>query len=1178
MGAEHPCKLTSDAGTAAGCVVPWVLRRDVTKRGRISFVIFEERKQAVAPMPEQIERFSASYVYERNAFVLIGIPGTAHVPSDPEDAHPLHALLCVTQNLIQRGCPTPPTAALQSVLGPLPQAQGEPPHLVDAANAPAWSRTIKGAPDGHNPALRLWEALLEALPSHLAHLRALILPEAPLAPILEEAGLDADEVKGQQVDLHCPLARLVVEVDGSQHESAAQKLQDARRDELLRLAGVRVLRIPASRLAKPKQAAAKVVEALNNGVALHAPASVHALGSSDIPYSVDAAAIETYESAMRLQVAFLELMRAGVVDPAAPLWRIGLAGDASQEQLQAVAQAALEDVFGILSNLAVLADVPFTTPEVEFMRAGAEGAQVTLDVSAFRTWDEADLEPGPANAPLVRIRSAHDPFCDGFRLASAPPIAYGTGAARHGETEEPLRFFLHLLFGHEDFKPGQIGIIRRALARKSTLGILPTGSGKSVCYQMACLLQPAVSFVVCPIISLIQDQDRSLQAHGVNRVARLDSQMTTHERACVRRRLGEGRLQLIWVSPERFQDAAFRQELVQVGRTLGFGCAVIDEVHCLSEWGHDFRVSYLLLKRTFTRFCPSACLLGLTATASRDVLADLKAELGIASENIQTASVLSRPELRFHIRRTTPEDRLRDLDAALDEAAAHLSWGKDAQELFQPQGAATICGIVFANTRSGSAQSKLVGCEEIKDHLLARNIQAETYHSGRGEDRTWIQRAFMENAFPIMVATKSFGMGIDKPNVRFTIHANLPWSVEAFYQEAGRAGRARTGNDSDCFILYVPDEDADRMRKLFAPSTTIEEIHQLQPQIKGDLSTIFFLWTKGFASFEDELKRALSLLSKLDEARGADDVAVIADDVVDEADVRPENAGMQTEKALYKLAVCGFVDDWTRDWNRGALVVELSPADGRLMERAERSVEAYIARHSPGFSFTSPRRQHERYVRPYRQACESGDGLDRIAGLIGALLAWTNDTIVFSRRAAIGNMLRLCEAGLSDEELGAYLDGYFKLDADLAIRLEKAAESPDDLPAWLDVFYESVPAEGLGYERRLRSDAELASIVPLADRFRESYPDSIGVEWVSLMAKLLANAFTQEDVCDQFAFVLDAAHRGDGPAFDELVDATAALVERCGEGAQAAYDNAIAAWKPGESAAGAPDGRRQVRP
>ncbi len=982
------------------------------------------------------------------------------------------------------------------------------------------------------------------------------MPEASLESILEEAGIPADDVRGQRVDFYAPLARLVIEIDGGQHAEDAQRMLDERRSDLLRLAGIRTLRIQTKDLANMPAAVSRAVSALQEGLALSACYPV-----TDTPDDLqDARAIQSYEQVMRIQVALLEVMMSGMLSPDASAWRICLKSDAQDEDLKRAAEAALDDLFFLLQNLACLANVPFTPPRVTFANA-PEDANVTLDVSAFRIWDDSTLAEVQARG-TVFIRTDSHAFADHFRISSADAITYDMSPERRQATDAALGRLFARLFGHDSFRPGQLGIIRRALARKPTLGILPTGSGKSACYQMAALLQPSLSFVVCPIISLMQDQERALRDLGVSHVARLDSQMSASQRSQVRTRLGQGRYQLIWVSPERFQDAAFRQELLQIARRMSFGYAVIDEVHCLSEWGHDFRVSYLLLSRTFATFCPGAQLLGLTATASRDVLADLKAELGISSANIQTTSQLSRSELHFHIRQTTPKARLHDLDQVLDEVARRFSVDEDAVSFFQPKGPATTCGIVFANTRSGNLSANAIGCEELKDHLTSRGIPAETYHSGRGDERVQIQQAFMDDEFPIMVATKSFGMGIDKRNVRFTVHANLPWSIEAFYQEAGRAGRARTSNESDCYVLFAPDPDPERTRKLFSPGTSIQEIHDLQPELEGDLGTMFFLWNLGYASLEEELTRILQLLALLDAERATADAAVIPHDAVDSADVRQDHRGMQTEKALYKLAICGFVEDWTHDWNANALRVSLSPADGRRLERAESAVEDYISRHSPGFSFANPRPQDAPYVSMYLEAKERADELARYATLIEALLKWTNDTIVYSRRAAIGNMLALCQSGMSDEQLSAFIDGYFQLDSDMGCRIQNVAENPSDMASWLDVFYEKARTSPLHFEQRLRPPNELATVQPLCARIREMHPSNIGIEWASLMAKLAEGSFTQDDVSDQLSFVLDAAYEGAGPDFDELVDQTSSLVARLGRSAQAAYDRAIFDWEP----------------
>lgn len=1177
--------------------------------------------------------FSSSYAYARSAFAVIGL--RAEYDAD----QPLFSILCVAKNLIQRGCPTPPSPRLVGALGGPPPAGS--PRIVDATHRPSWARTIQGSDDGNNPALRFWHLLCELLPDDLAYMRALILPEASIARILEGRGRSPeqipDEFADQHVDFFCPIANLVIEIDGSQHERDPQRALDKRRDRILQYSGTKTLRISTSELGEAKRANAVALHAIEvirarleeaagkhaaNLTAQDEPTRVVALGDDA---GAEAALIHEYETALRLQATFLELMLEGELSPTAPVWHLDLQGDVPRSRLHAIARAATADIFDIVGNLCALVDPrgSYRPPRIAFAergtapRTGSTNAlsATVIDVSAFRTWDEADLEAA-AQPRTVIIRSAHDLFRNEFELATAPPIRYRTIARApadiRAKTTDALRYFLKLLFGHDEFRPGQLGIICRALARRPTLGILPTGLGKSMCYQMACLLQPALSFVVCPIMSLMQDQERSLRSHGIDHVARLDSQMTPKARAKVRRNLSAGRFHLVWVSPERFQDRTFRLELREVARKLSFGYAVLDEVHCLSEWGHDFRVSYLLLNKTFRQYCSGVSLLGLTATASQVVLTDLKAELRLTSQDIQTLDSLNRPELRFHIRRTTPDERLYEMDKALDEVATRHSETASKAAVFRPKGEDTICGIVFANTRAGHMESKLVGCEEIKDHLWDLGIPAETYHSGRAEHRTRIQERFMNNEFPVMVATKSFGMGIDKSNVRFTIHAHLPWSIEAFYQEAGRAGRSSDNASADCFVLYVPDSDPERVRRLFSRATTVDAIHRIQPELEGDLSAIFFLWGMGYASFAEELRRMLRLVVLLEDRRTAEDFATIGDDAVGDRSERPDQRSIQTEKALYKLSICGLVRDWTRDWNLRTITVELSSVEGFSLEQAAAQVEAYIARHSPGFSIASPRADHRRYVESYRRALRGEDrgapeggqnesqgarrcaptdladleatteapeqrsDLARLGALLGMLLMWTNENIVYARRAAIGNMLALCESELDDEQVGRYIESYFKLDTKLNDRLEHVARNPDDVDVWLDVFYRKARRRGTGGEegtseragqgfevRVLRKDAELADIVPITDRFREAYPTSIGLEWVSLMARLLTNSFDADEVVEDLTSILRrAAHRSASDA-QRIRSGTESIMRECGRNAQRACKRAFESFAKG---------------
>ena len=240
---------------------------------------------------------------------------------------------------------------------------------------------------------------------------------------------------------------------------------------------------------------------------------------------------------------------------------------------------------------------------------------------------------------------------DFFQISCTDPIKYNLDLSPDSEQRESLKFFLKNLFlpflDEVDFREGQVGIIGSALSRQGTIGLLPTGSGKSICYQLSAVLQPAVSFVVCPIKSLMYDQKADLDSIGFTRSNYITSDQKAEEKALIQRDFGHGKFFFVFISPERFQTHSFRKEMLAIGLDLAFAYAVIDEAHCLSEWGHDFRTSYLKLANTIEKFAPSASYIGLTATASVNVLKDMQAEFNIPDDYVRTPKNFTRDESVF---------------------------------------------------------------------------------------------------------------------------------------------------------------------------------------------------------------------------------------------------------------------------------------------------------------------------------------------------------------------------------------------------------------------------------------------------------------------------------------------------------------------------------------------------
>ena len=334
------------------------------------------------------------------------------------------------------------------------------------------------------------------------------------------------------------------------------------------------------------------------------------------------------------------------------------------------------------------------------------------------------------------------------------------------------REVLRQYFGHSNFRPGQEALIDGILAGRDALGIMPTGGGKSLCYQVPALLLPGLTLVVSPLISLMKDQVAALNGVGIP-AAFLNSALDAQAFQAVCREIRQGMHKLIYVAPERLLQEGFlalmqEQKIAQVA---------VDEAHCVSQWGQDFRPSYRKITEFVARLPRRPVLSAFTATATAEVQADILAQLELR-DPVKVVTGFDRPNLYFAVQQPK---RKQPVLTALVEARRDRS------------------GIVYCATRSG--------VEKICDLLCQRGIPATRYHAGLSEEeRQRNQDDFQFDRKTVMVATNAFGMGIDKSNVSFVIHYNMPKSLEAYYQEAGRAGR--DGEAAECILLYGPGDVA----------------------------------------------------------------------------------------------------------------------------------------------------------------------------------------------------------------------------------------------------------------------------------------------------------------------------------------------------------------------------------
>lgn len=1024
-------------------------------------------------MEIKLKKYSASYTNLNPNFCITKIDPKGNGVSK-EDL----SIIAVIRNIINRGILSAPSSYLRENLGQGKKYSNQTYYFEN--DKVDWSVTIKGAVD-QNPALDFYKNyLLKQLNNNITLYNSFI-PELPISDVM--IGTEDTILNDMYLDFYSPILRCNIEIDGIQHDEKNNKISDIERDKLLKAQGINVIRIKVEDIAKDNEQLKLLVnkEKFDNFI-----------------NNKNDTCLDNYNAAIRYQMLILDLLESGKLSLQDKKWIFNVKQNETIEPH--IFECAIKDILLFADKLLILQERTIIDVEIVVnINLDSSNNGIIVDLDLYKKYDDTQIDNN-----TIYIRNDYFLYSQDASVQyhkNIPPystyknyyvVSNGENCYQlktiTNEKREALRFCLKNIFHFDDFLPKQEEIIFECLRTGCVIGLLPTGAGKSLCYQLSSLLIPGTTLVVSPLKILMKDQyENMVNRHNISNICYINSSnkgatdIIKHNQA-----------KICLISPERF----FNEEFLEILR-LGIvktTLVTVDEVHCLSEWGHDFRTSYLCLSHYLRENLDKNChLMGLTATASPRVCEDVEIEFANFkgfTKIIQSPS-LARKNLQLEVKKFDFKGRENSKNTKYAEL---LKECKDETENKT---------IVFTRTKSSHpyvTNSCFNLAYSIKKDI--EEIQSKVdYFAGSADGLDEVSendvklQNFKDGKTTLLFSTKAFGMGVDIPDIRKTIHYEIPSSLESLYQEFGRAGR--DGKDSLCKIWYYQEYEH-ALKQLFNGDFSIKNVKDCQNSFK-EISTNLFFLTTGNLDTEEELFFENYLYNYLKENCKGTTFEFTANDFIFEFKkhigyheieqsygkpiimVDSEFEEMVSvdfnykefiDKAMYRLYLIGKISMWgvrySADLNN-PIYVNISILEPNIDEQ-KRNLVKYIRKYEPMYEYDKAMKEDS---------------------ILRELIHWAFNHFVYQRLQSVKNIYEACQEYQSSEQFMDVIVKYLAREEEN----ETLLTNPADYKVWFKLLKE-------------KPIIELKSIIA---RYLESDDKIVSLNFISGIIRLLTDDYDNAD-------------------------------------------------------------------